>query len=54
MAQNTANGQQTRKPDHEVIIIGVGMCGIYQLYRLVELGVDVTALEGSAGIGGTW
>ncbi|NOT55882.1 MAG: NAD(P)/FAD-dependent oxidoreductase [Deltaproteobacteria bacterium] len=54
MTQTTVNGQHTRKPDHEVIIIGVGMCGIYQLYRLVELGVDVTALEGSAGIGGTW
>lgn len=54
MARNTVNGQQTHKPDHEVIIIGVGMCGIYQLYRLVELGVNVTALEGSAGIGGTW
>ena len=27
------------EPDHEVIIIGAGVCGIYQLYRLVELGV---------------
>ena len=54
MAQNTLETRATHKPDHEVIIIGVGMCGIYQLYRLVELGVDVIALEGSAGIGGTW
>ena len=30
------------------------MCGIYQLYRLVELGVNVTALEAGDDVGGTW
>ena len=39
---------------HEVIIIGAGVGGIYQLYRLVELGVNVTVLEGAADLGGTW
>ena len=33
------------EPDHEAIIIGAGVCGIYQLYRLKELGVDATVLE---------
>jgi cation diffusion facilitator CzcD-associated flavoprotein CzcO len=40
--------------EHEVIIIGAGVCGIYQLYRLRELGVDVTVLEAGSDVGGTW
>ena len=42
------------KPQYETIIIGAGVCGIYQLYRLVELGVSVTVLEAGADLGGTW
>ncbi|MCP5032779.1 MAG: NAD(P)-binding protein, partial [Actinomycetia bacterium] len=41
-------------PDHDVIIIGAGVCGIYQLYRLLELELDVTVLEAGGGPGGTW
>ncbi len=41
-------------PDHEVVIIGAGVCGIYMLYRMLELGVDVTLLEKGDGLGGTW
>ncbi|MGF1595718.1 MAG: flavin-containing monooxygenase [Acidimicrobiales bacterium] len=40
--------------DHEVVIIGAGLTGIYQLYRLRELGMDVTVLEGASDLGGTW
>jgi len=39
---------------HEVIIVGAGVAGIYQLYRLLEMGVDVTVLEAGSGPGGTW
>ena len=39
---------------HDVIVIGAGVCGIYQLYRLLELGLDVTVLEAGDGPGGTW
>ena len=42
------------EPDHEAIIIGAGVCGIYQLYRLMELGVDATVLEAGDDLGGTW
>jgi cation diffusion facilitator CzcD-associated flavoprotein CzcO len=42
------------EPDYEAIIIGAGVCGIYQLYRLVDLGVNVTALEAGDDVGGTW
>jgi cation diffusion facilitator CzcD-associated flavoprotein CzcO len=41
-------------PDYEVIVIGAGVCGIYQLYRLDELGVDTTLLEAGDDLGGTW
>jgi cation diffusion facilitator CzcD-associated flavoprotein CzcO len=39
---------------HEAIIIGAGLSGIYQLYRLVELGMDVACLEAADDLGGTW
>ena len=48
------NLSSNESPQHEVIIIGAGVSGIYQLYRLLELGVDVTVLEAGDGPGGTW
>ena len=41
-------------PDWEVVVIGAGVAGIYQIKRLVDLGVDATVLEGNADLGGTW
>ena len=38
----------------EVIVIGAGVAGIYQIKRLVDLGVSATVLEGSGDLGGTW
>ena len=40
--------------DYEVIVIGAGVCGIYQIYRLAELGVKATVLETGSDVGGTW
>jgi phytoene dehydrogenase-like protein len=40
--------------DYDAIIIGAGMSGMYQLYRLRELGMRVRVLEAGTGIGGTW
>ncbi|MFV0260195.1 MAG: flavin-containing monooxygenase [Acidimicrobiales bacterium] len=39
---------------HEVIVIGAGVAGIYQIKRLVDLGVDAIVLETQSGLGGTW
>ena len=39
---------------HEVIVIGAGVSGIYQIKRLVDLGLDAIVLEGDADLGGTW
>ncbi len=35
-------------------MVGAGVAGIYQLYRLVEAGVDTVVLEAADGPGGTW
>ncbi len=54
MQRQTNELRGEKNPQHEVIIIGAGVGGIYQLYRLLQLGVDTTVLEGAAGLGGTW
>ena len=40
--------------DYEVIVIGAGVAGIYQIKRLIDMGVKATVLEGSDNLGGTW
>ena len=45
---------QALSPQHEVVILGAGVSGIYQLYRLVQLGVNVTVVEAASDLGGTW
>ncbi len=39
---------------YEVIVVGAGVAGIYQIKRLTDLGVHATVLEASADLGGTW
>ena len=41
-------------PKFDAIVIGAGMSGMYQLYRLRELGLSVRVLEAGTGVGGTW
>jgi cation diffusion facilitator CzcD-associated flavoprotein CzcO len=40
--------------DYDVIVIGAGMSGLYQLYRLREQGFKVRVFEAGTGVGGTW
>jgi cation diffusion facilitator CzcD-associated flavoprotein CzcO len=40
--------------DFDAIIIGAGVSGLYQLYRLRELGLRVRVFEAGSGVGGTW
>ncbi len=51
---SNAPGQADNDPQYEVIIIGAGVAGIYQLYRLQELGVPATVIEAAGDLGGTW
>ncbi len=40
--------------DYDAIVIGAGISGMYQLYRLRELGLRVRVFEAGTGVGGTW
>jgi cation diffusion facilitator CzcD-associated flavoprotein CzcO len=40
--------------DYEVIVIGAGVAGIYQIKRLADLGVKAAVLELAGDLGGTW
>nr|WP_038374875.1 NAD(P)/FAD-dependent oxidoreductase [Bradyrhizobium elkanii] len=48
------NTAQTAALDYDVIIIGAGLSGMYQLYRLRELGLSARVFEAGTGVGGTW
>ena len=52
----TASGQtvQDIKTDYDAIVIGAGIAGLYQLYKLRELGLNVRVFEAGTGVGGTW
>jgi cation diffusion facilitator CzcD-associated flavoprotein CzcO len=38
----------------DAIVIGAGVAGLYQLYKLRELGLRVRVLEAGSAVGGTW
>jgi cation diffusion facilitator CzcD-associated flavoprotein CzcO len=38
----------------DAIVIGAGIAGLYQLYRLRQLGLSVRVFETGSGVGGTW
>ena len=40
--------------DVDVLVIGAGITGIYQLYRAREAGFSAQLLEAGGGVGGTW
>ena len=41
--------------DHDTIIIGAGISGLYQLLKLRDhLGMNVQVFEMGTGVGGTW
>ena len=40
--------------DYDVIVIGAGMSGLYQLYKLSELKLSIIVFEAVTGVGGTW
>ena len=42
------------KSHYEVIVIGAGVAGIYQIKLLADLGVDATVLDAAPDLGGTW
>ena len=38
----------------DVVIVGAGFAGMYMLYKLRQLNLDVEILERASDVGGTW
>ena len=54
IGQETVRTGMSEKRDYEVIVVGAGVAGIYQIKCLTDLGVDAILLEGDEDLGGTW
>ena len=56
LQQSPAAGvsQNGNVEEHDVLIIGAGVTGLYSLYRFRNLGFSVRSFEDASGIGGTW
>jgi cation diffusion facilitator CzcD-associated flavoprotein CzcO len=56
MEQKPADEKDTaqRVDQFDAIVIGAGVTGLYQLYRLREFGLSVRVFEEGGGVGGTW
>ncbi|WP_040701303.1 flavin-containing monooxygenase [Nocardia vinacea] len=50
----SANVAGTTADAVDVLVVGAGVTGIYQLYRAREEGFSVQLLEAGDGVGGTW
>ncbi len=52
--QTTGTVPHAAPCDYQVIVIGAGVSGIYQIKRLLDMGIHATVLEANDGLGGTW
>lgn len=41
-------------PDHDVVVVGAGIAGMYAVHRMRTDGLDVLGLESADGVGGVW
>ena len=41
-------------PEYDVVVIGAGVAGIYQIKCLIDMGLNATVLERDPDLGGTW
>ena len=54
MVEGPVTDSKEIAPEYDALIIGAGVCGIYMLHRMLELGLRVTVLEAGEDLGGTW
>lgn len=40
--------------DYDAVIVGAGISGLYQLYRLKQMGLSALVIEAGSDVGGTW
>src|SRR5512144_2177364 len=52
--QTSTTGATGSVEQYDAIVSGAGVSGLYQLYRLRELGLSVRLFEDGGGVGGTW
>jgi cation diffusion facilitator CzcD-associated flavoprotein CzcO len=50
----TPAGSRPLAPDVDVLVVGAGITGIYQLHRAREAGFRALLVEAGHGVGGTW
>lgn len=50
----STDGTSNDKRSYDVIVIGAGVSGIYQIKKLTDAGFDALVLEGDDDLGGTW
>ena len=53
-AQPTSTSGRKPVEQFDAIIIGAGVTGLYQLYRLRKMGLSVRCYDDASGVGGTW
>ena len=56
MVNEQTSGSQPPEVDQplDVLVVGAGFNGLYQLYRLRQEGFDAQIVEASSGVGGVW
>src|SRR5436309_12467462 len=52
--RSVQSGSVPDRNDVDVLVVGAGITGIYQLYRAREAGFSVQLIEAGGGVGGTW
>jgi cation diffusion facilitator CzcD-associated flavoprotein CzcO len=50
----TNTGKDEIPPHFDIVVVGAGIAGLYQLHRLRELNLSVRLIEAGAGVGGVW
>src|SRR5271168_2658544 len=54
LTETTFTTGAARAQEYDAIVIGAGVSGLYQLYKLRQLGLTVRVFESGTGVGGTW
>lgn len=44
----------TDRDFHDALVVGTGFAGLYALYLVKSLGLDVKAIDAADDVGGTW
>jgi cation diffusion facilitator CzcD-associated flavoprotein CzcO len=54
VSSDTADSGDHHAADVDVLVVGAGITGIYQLYRALDAGFSALLVEAGDGVGGTW